>query len=62
LRILVSHDGPGRAQDVTTQTSSEIFSGRGITIVRFLCSDFQFDDGGARVEAVYEWERRDGGR
>lgn len=62
LRILVSHDGPGRALDVTTQTSSEIFSGRGITIVRFLCSDFQFDDGGARVEAVYEWERRDGGR
>lgn len=62
LRIVVAHDGAGRTDNVATQTSSEVFSGRGITIVRFLCSDFRFEEGGARVEAVYDWERIDGGK
>ncbi len=61
LRIVVAHDGAGRSDKVAAQASSEVFSGRGITIVRFLCSDFRFEEGGARVEAVYDWERIDGG-
>lgn len=59
LRFVVTHNGKGRAQmeDVAINSCDEIFSGRGITIVRFLCSDFVFEEGGARVEAAYDWKR-----
>lgn len=57
MHFIVSHNGDGRVDfDAGHLTSDRVFSGRGIKIVESLCNAFYFRQGGAEVEAVYEWE------
>jgi len=57
IDIWVCHNGQGQADKTVTEldTQSEIFSGRGIKLVKALCHQFEFHQGGRQVRAVYRW-------
>lgn len=57
MQFVIAHNGDGKVDlELDQSVSDKVFSGRGIKIVRSLCDVFHFKQGGAEVEAVYEWE------
>jgi len=58
LAILIQDNGSGF--DVTAVEkgldNNEDYSGRGIQLVRKLCSSLAYSDGGRRAKAVFDWE------
>jgi hypothetical protein len=57
VSIRVEDSGPGfDVGDGLIDLNANIgFSGRGISLVRSLCSEVLFHRGGNTVEAVYQW-------
>ncbi|MDG4812503.1 fused response regulator/phosphatase [Hydrogenovibrio sp. 3SP14C1] len=57
VHFIVSHNGDGKVDfDLGQSVSDKVFSGRGIKIIKSLSDEFYFKQGGAQVEAIYEWE------
>ncbi|KUJ72177.1 PP2C family protein-serine/threonine phosphatase [Thiomicrospira sp. WB1] len=59
IHITVTHDGEGVCDHVMAQPDGEVhrYAGRGIKLVRSLCHQFEFDEQGRKVTAIYRWER-----
>ncbi|MGE0385480.1 MAG: SpoIIE family protein phosphatase [Gammaproteobacteria bacterium] len=57
LRLKLSHDGTGfdPASIVVPMDGNTAASGRGIGLVRALCSELRYSDDGRTVEATYLW-------
>jgi anti-sigma regulatory factor (Ser/Thr protein kinase) len=58
LSISVEDSGPGFDYERRVSAGADLHakSGRGIVLVRALCTEFHYRGTGSRVEAVYDWE------
>lgn len=58
MHFTINHTGENTADlDTIGEATDHLFYGRGISIVRSLCSEFHFSHGGAQVDAVFDWEQ-----
>jgi anti-sigma regulatory factor (Ser/Thr protein kinase) len=55
LRLRIVDSGPGFDPESVPAYSAGAASGRGIPLVRSLCSDLRYRGKANDVEAVYEW-------
>lgn len=57
LRIRVSDSGPGFTRPAAKPLALQARSGRGLTLIRALCRELVYHDGGSTAEAVFAWEQ-----
>ena len=58
MHFTISHTGQNKTElDDIQDATDHLFYGRGVSIVRSLCSEFNFSNGGAQVDAVFDWEQ-----
>ena len=58
-KLIIQYQDSGKGFDVSSYkaaTDNNIFSGRGIALVKSLCSELDYNESGNGINAVYEWE------